>query len=341
MSHFSLLPLLLLSLFAFASARAQDSVRHTIEERSPATDTSGIVAGSRMRDVAADDPSATPARPAIADSASVEQSSFNGWRFAGMSAVAAGTLAATYLYAQDAWWKDGNTSFHFDDGADLIYSRNIDKLAHVYGGAIAADMFSDGLRWSGLGREASAWYGCGLSVFVQMVIEIKDGYSPRWGYSVWDVASGSLGSLFTTLKVYSPALAAFDVKFSYFRHTDKYFSWIKPTGTWNDDYINQTYWLSARMKSLLPKSAARWWPAWLALAAGFGVDESLNGYDDRHPDRTSGSIELYLALDVDVTKILPSDNGVWETVKRYLNYIKFPAPALRFTPHVIAFGLYF
>jgi hypothetical protein len=278
-----------------------------------------------------------------ADSARAEQTSLNGWRLAGISTVGGATLGVTYWYANRTWWKDDHTRFHFDNGADLVYSRNLDKFGHVYGGAIAADMFSGALRWSGLDRVSSAWYGFALSMFVQMVIEVKDGFSPRWGYSVWDVTTGTLGSLFTTLKVHNPVFEALDIKFSYYMRNDKYFSWIKSdgTGTWNDDYINQTYWISAKMHSLLPERAATWWPSWLALALGVGVDDSLNGYDSRHPDRTNGNIELYLALDVDVTRILPSDNAFWETFKHYLNYIKFPAPALRLTPRALLFGIYF
>ena len=44
---------------------------------------------------------------------------------------------------------------------------------------------------------------------------------------------------------------------------------------------------------------------------------------------------------MDVTKILPSDNVLWEGVKRVLNYIKFPAPAIRLTPSAVWYGLYF
>ncbi|MDH7514918.1 MAG: DUF2279 domain-containing protein, partial [Bacteroidota bacterium] len=126
------------------------------------------------------------------------------WRLAVVGGAALGTLGATYWYLEKTWWSEKPTAFHFDDGADLHYAHNLDKLAHFYGGSIAGDLFSGGLRWAGMRRKAAAWYGFGLGVFVQLVIELKDGYAPRWGYSVWDVACGTAGALFFVGKHYSP-----------------------------------------------------------------------------------------------------------------------------------------
>lgn len=265
------------------------------------------------------------------------------WRLSLIGGAALGTLGATYAYLEDTWWAEKPTSFHFDDGGDLKYAHNIDKLAHFYGGSIAADMFTRALLWSRVPERSAVWLGFGLGVFVQMVIELKDGFAPRWGYSVWDVGIGSAGALYYTAKHYFPALAATDVKFSYWQYSDKYFSWIKSGGgaTWNDDYINQTYWLSFKVNSYLPSSSEKYWPDWLAVAIGVGVDDALDGYEKNNTKLHPGNLEIFLALDVDVTQILPSDNGLWETIKHYLNYIKFPAPAVRLTPTTVWYGLYF
>ena len=44
------------------------------------------------------------------------------------------SLASTYYYVENSWWADNKTAFHFDDGVDLIYAKNIDKLGHFMGG---------------------------------------------------------------------------------------------------------------------------------------------------------------------------------------------------------------
>jgi len=261
-------------------------------------------------------------------------------RLALVTGAAVGTLGVSYLYLSKTWWKDSDSKFHFDDGADLKYALNLDKAAHFYGGSIAADMFHQALRWAHMNDRDALWFGAGLGVFVQLAIELKDGYAPRWGFSLWDVSAGSLGSLFYVGKQYVSFLDAIDLKFSYYKRSNRYYE-LKETGTWNDDYVNQTYWASIRVNQLLPHALEQYWPDWLALAVGIGVDDKIVGYDANYPERTGGSHELYLALDCDVTKILPSDNALWETIKHYVNYIKFPAPAIRFTPEYISYGIYF
>lgn len=262
------------------------------------------------------------------------------WRVAAVGGAAVSTLGASYLYLKDTWWKETGSSFHFDQGGDMKYALNLDKVAHFYGGHIAADLFTGALRWAYVPDKTAAWYGTGLGIFVQFAIELKDAYAPRWGFSVWDVVSGSIGSFFFLAKHYSPIIKAIDVKFSYWHRSDHYFH-LKETGRWNDDYVNQTYWASFKVNELVPRDWEPFWPDWLAIAIGLSLDDKIVGYDPKYPDRTGGSHEIYLAFDVDVTKILPSNNSFWEGVKHYLNYVKFPAPAIRLTPGVIWYGLYF
>ena len=268
----------------------------------------------------------------------------NGWRLGLVCGAAASTVGATYLYLKQTWWKEKTTSFHFDNGADLKYALNLDKFAHFYCGLIVADLFYGSLRWANLSESSAIWLGVGLGAFVQIAIEMKDGFSPRWGFSPYDVGAGIAGSFLYASQHYVPMMKNLDVKFSYYRRSDYYYTHLKTdgTGTWNDDYVNQTYWLSFKINNVLSSSLERYWPDWLAVAVGMGVDETLSGYDVDHPERAGkGNIEMYLALDWDITNILPSKSPVWEAIKHYLNYFKFPAPAIRITPSAIWYGLYF
>ena len=47
-------------------------------------------------------------------------------------------LTGSYLYVKDSWWANEQKPFHFDDGADLKYALNVDKLGHFMGGLVAA-----------------------------------------------------------------------------------------------------------------------------------------------------------------------------------------------------------
>ncbi len=265
----------------------------------------------------------------------------DGWRVAAVSAAAASTLGATYIYLNQTWWDEGGVDFHFDGGGDMKYALNLDKAAHFYGGVIAADAFYGALRWAGMSDRTAAWTGAGFGSFVQFAIEIKDGFAPRWGFSPWDVGSGIAGSLFFVGKQYSPVLDAIDIKLSYFKRSNRYNELKTHGATWNDDYVNQTYWASIKVNRLLPATLEPWWPDWLAIAIGVGIDDRIVGFDIDKPDRTGGAHEIYIALDVDLPRILPSSSPVWEAVKYYLNYIKFPAPAVRISPGAVWFGLYF
>ncbi len=255
------------------------------------------------------------------------------WKLGVVSGVALGALGASYIYVRNVWWKEDAQSFHFDSGPDLHYALNLDKAAHFYGGMIGADAFKDGLLWSGVRELPAHLVGAAFSALVQVGIEMKDGYAPRWGFSLYDVGSGSLGALYPTAKRYLPVFGAVDVKFSYWKRTNRYFEY-HVTGQWNDDYINQTYWASVKVHDLLPASLQSWWPKWLALAVGFSLDESTDG-------EGGGNLEIYLSPDLDLTALFPTAGPFLSRVLHYLNYIKFPAPGIRFAPSFRFHPVYF
>ncbi|MCB0395950.1 MAG: DUF2279 domain-containing protein [Flavobacteriales bacterium] len=257
-------------------------------------------------------------------------------RFGGVCVAAASTLGASYIHLQNTWWKETQQGFHFDTGADLKYAVNLDKFGHFFGGVIASDIYSRSLKWCHFSERKCLWYGAGFGVFVQMAIEVKDAFAPRWGFSYWDVISGSVGSLYPVGQHYFPFLAATQPKLSYYKRTNRYFDTVNPharKNAWNDDYINQTYWLSFRLKDYFGEDRMKWWPAFLGIAAGVGVDEEVDG-------KGAGNIETYLALDYDLPSLFPKERKVWRTIAHFVNYIKLPAPTLRFTPEFKAYGAF-
>ena len=202
---------------------------------------------------------------------------------------------------------------------------------------LASDLYSQALRWCNFSKEKATLYGAGFGTFVQLAIEVKDGFAPRWGFSPWDMIAGSAGSLYPVGKMYVPFLRTTDVKMSYFKRSNHYFESVNPharANAWNDDYINQTYWITFKPNAYLGEYAEKWWPDFLAVAAGFGVDTEMDG-------NGAGNLEFYLAFDYDLPALFPPERKVWRTIAHYVNYFKFPAPALRFSPTFIAYGAYF
>jgi hypothetical protein len=48
-----------------------------------------------------------------------------------------------------------------------------------------------------------------------------------------------------------------------------------------------------------------------------------------------------LSLDYDLTKIIPQDTGFLRLLAEALNFIHWPAPAVRISPNAVWYGLYF
>ncbi|MBU4485822.1 MAG: hypothetical protein KKD38_02735 [Candidatus Delongbacteria bacterium] len=75
-------------------------------------------------------------------------------------------------------------------------------------------------------------------------------------------------------------------------------------------------------------------PDYLGLALGLSVDDKIGNND-------SGTYELYLSLDLDLEKIAePLNNKIISSIAHYLNFIKVPAPTLRFYPSYKGYWFY-
>ena len=254
----------------------------------------------------------------------------------------AGALGGSYLYVQNSWWSEKQEPFHFDDGADLTYALNVDKVGHFMGGLEAADVFSSSMKWAGMQEEQALWYGAAFGSGLQLAIEMKDAYAPYWGFSKWDLALGSAGSLFPVAQYYNDDLKAINFKFSYYKHSDIYWELDRQREkepnkyAWQDDYPNQTYWLSVDVNHFTETCC---WPDWLNLAIGFGLDDTQ--YLNESNTKMGGNNEWYIALDYDIPKMLKKWNSpTGKKVKHWLNYIHLPAPTIRISPKLEFYPLF-
>lgn len=261
--------------------------------------------------------------------------------------LSGGTVASVsgfFVYLNNVWWAGQSSKFHFDDGYDLKYAKNLDKVGHFYMGKVGADLASEGLVQWGLSKKNAQLLGMLGSIGGSLFVEIKDGYSPNWGFSWGDIAAGTAGSLYSFFQTKSKLLNATDVKFSYYKRYNYYFEVAGYKSTFIDDYINQTYWLSfspAKYQQLRGKKVAGW-PKWLGVSVGFGVDETLNDYYTgfNYPqNKGKGKYELMIGPDIDFCQILPK-RKIWQSIAKKLNYIKFPLPALKLTPGIKFYPIY-
>ena len=256
--------------------------------------------------------------------------------YAKVAAVASLTLiaygAAYWLVFDKGWWDEQGNHFHFEN--DFDYALNLDKFGHFASGVAMGELFYEGYRWAGA-TEFQSYLFAGLSAMMtHIAIDVKDAYSPRWGFSVFDVLSGTLGGFLPMAERYVPLFKYVDLKWSYWINTKAYYRQGEGhSKVFTDDYCNQTFWASFKPYRLLPAGARTYYPSWLAIAAGLSIDEKSFTHEP-HPRR-----EVYIALDYDLEAFRPQGRMA-RTVIKWLNYFKLPAPAVQVYPQFHWFLLY-
>lgn len=280
-------------------------------------------------------------------------------RIALISGLGLSALGSSYAWANNVWWNGRKKSFHLDKdandasifsvfhGPDEKYAINLDKVAHFWGGVLYSDFFSYLLRESNVPTKKAALYGALAGCAVQGFIEVKDGFAYNWGFSVLDVTTGSLGSFFSYAQNFVPVLAATDIKFSYLRRDDYYFTVYQdnPNPTWDEDYMNMTFWASYNPYRQMRhgEHVHPNWPKWLSISVGVGVDNTLNNYYtglNLVENKGKGNYEFYIAPDIDFTGIFPK-NKYFQAFAKVINRVKFPMPTLRLSPSLTFYPVYF
>ncbi|MBI3765319.1 MAG: hypothetical protein HY277_02310 [Ignavibacteriales bacterium] len=251
--------------------------------------------------------------------------------------IVGGTIAtailATHLYQQSGWWADNRAPFHFQE--DLKYGLNVDKFGHVYAGAMLAFIGRKSLEWANIPKTPALFFGSGASLLFQTYVEVEDGFS-AWGFDRVDFASDVAGAAWPIAQYYLPPLQDIDLKLSY--HTSDLLG--NPGGIGFkgqkhlviDDYEGQTLWMSVKVHNILPEVAQPYWPDFLCLALGYGARDIA----DPSPYRV-----YFVALDVDMTKIIPPKTSFLKTLGEALNLIHMPLPAVQLSPYAVWYGVYF
>ena len=275
--------------------------------------------------------------------------------------------AATMIGLNAAWYADfERSSFHFFN--DWGEWNDMDKVGHFYSAYNESLILMYGGLWAGMPRKKAMWMGVGFGALFQTSIEVLDGFSTKWGFSVGDIAfnTGGLALLAAqelawqeqriTLK-----LSAHPVTYSRTpifavngegtttaadRAADLYGE--KFYETFLKDYNGQTLWASFNIRSFLKKEDSKI-PKWLNIAVGYGADNLLGGFsntwavDDLNfrasPTEFPRRRQFYLSFDIDFTRI-KSRKPFLKGLLICLNALKFPAPALEWNTHGGGFRFY-
>jgi len=256
----------------------------------------------------------------------------------GSAAAYSGSLVAL----SNAWYKHYPQSyFHFfDDTNDWL---QVDKAGHVFGSYTASKMSMELWRRVGVSRKQRI-LTAGISGAAYMtVIEVLDGFSSQWGFSVSDFSSNIAGSSLFIAQELAWDEQRIQVKFSFRRNdygsaslnqkADDLFG-NSSLERMLKDYNGQTYWLSANLRSFAKNSAL---PSWLNIAIGYGAEGMFGGSENRQKDKNGMVVfdrrdisryrQWYLSPDIDLTKIKTKSKFL-KAAFFLLNSWKFPAPSI-------------
>ncbi|OFY85604.1 MAG: hypothetical protein A3F72_10585 [Bacteroidetes bacterium RIFCSPLOWO2_12_FULL_35_15] len=252
-------------------------------------------------------------------------------------------LYASSLYGlNELWYKDyPRSSFHlFDDSKEWL---QMDKVGHTvtsyYIGRVGIGL----MKWSGVERKKAIWYGGMLGSLYQSTIEVLDGYSTEWGFSIADLATNTVGSLMVVGQELAWDEQRIVLKYSF---QESKFSKYRPNILGSNfqenmlkDYNGQTYWLSVNPSSFMGKESK--FPKWLNIAIGYGAEGMTGGENNPVIFDANGNPvfferyrQYYLSLDVDLTRIKTRSKFL-RTIFYSVGFIKIPAPAMEFTKNGI------
>jgi hypothetical protein len=265
----------------------------------------------------------------------------------GSACIWTGSLA----YLNQTWYSQYTRgSFKFFN--DIGEWQQVDKIGHMYSSYLGAKLCYTFFRWTGTHERKSILLGAGGGLAYLSVIEILDGFSNKWGFSLPDMAANTIGC------------AGFGVQqwlwhnqriiFKYSTHIQNYKT-VELLKRANNlygsttaerilkDYNAQTYWLSCNIKSFAPKSK---WPAWLNIAIGYGAQGMYGGYKNIALDDNGQVIlnpngspsfdrqdiaryrQFYISPDIDFSKI-PWKSKFIRDFTKMVN-LKVPFPSIEF-----------
>ena len=249
-------------------------------------------------------------------------------------AASAISYAGVMLLLNEAWYKDyPRSSFHlYNDWGEW---KNMDKTGHAFSSYTLSLAGIYLMKQSGLPDKKAAWAGGLYGPVFLSTIEILDGFSKRWGFSIPDMAANIAGSGLAVSQelVWGSQIAR--LKYSYH---ESGLAAYRPDALGKNlpakmlkDYNGQTHWISINIGSLT-KNPGRV-PSWLSIALGYSADGLLGGFSN--PETANGlqlpelnrTRQFYISPDIDLSAI-DSGSEVVNSILRSFNFLKIPAPAL-------------
>lgn len=252
-------------------------------------------------------------------------------------AIGGGSIALL----NSVWYKDyPKSDFHlFNDANEWL---QMDKVGHSYTAYILSNAEYAAWRWAKLPRKKAIWLSGGIAWTYQLSVEVMDGYSAQWGFSLVDLTANTLGAGLFIGQQLAWDQQRFQLKFGY---NPSPYADLRPsvlgsnfTESLLKDYNAQSYWLCVSPGSFFSESN---FPKWIQVGVGYSIDGKLNGdlntYSLNGINYTAHR-EWAISLDIDWAQ-LPIKRKWVKNVLKPLNAIKIPFPSVYWRNGVCYVGM--
>lgn len=240
-------------------------------------------------------------------------------------------LGANYLYYsnfQNVWWDNKPSGFYFVNDWYRNYALEQDKCSHFFAAQFMARQWAVAFETLGWPRRRAYLLAAFSALLTETGTEILDGFQPRFRFSIPDYIADIDGAFYPYLQEVYPILRDLKMKISY--HASPFYL----SGGINifEDYDGMTFWWSYNFRKLMPAKIKKFWPKFIWIALGYGVNQVWTG-----PHR---SRELYLAIDFDFS-YLPVKNRILRYLLNLVDQVHLGAPTLKLYPSLNAYYYFF
>jgi len=233
------------------------------------------------------------------------------------------------------WYKQGFKGYFsfFDDSLEWL---QMDKVGHFFAAFHVSRWFIQVLIWQNVAKSEAQKVGVWGGVIFVSPIELLDGFSMDYGFSLTDILANCVGAGFLWFQLKFLKALRFMPKFSFtpthFAATRKEMLGSFFLAQLIKDYNGQTYWMSFSPNVFLK---TKLFPEWLHISVGYGAENLLGGHDNVWENE--GKVfdfsdlermrQLYFSLDLNLQH-LQSSHPVTRFFRLAFSCLKFPFPAV-------------
>ena len=265
------------------------------------------------------------------------------------------TYTGVVIGLNQIWYAEfPRSNFHlFDDSGEW---EGNDKAGHFLTTYFESAWSFKGALWTGIPRRKAMWLGAGLGMLYQSTVEVLDGFSEKWGFSLYDMAFNTLGAgLFVGQELLWEEQRII-LKWSNFPIKYDNIVFENPDGSRAElqqrvdelygtslaerllkDYNGQIVWASFNLKAFSQNENTTL-PGWLNVAVGYGAENMFGGFDNEWIDEAGHTFiipdqilpryrQFFLSPDIDLSRI-KTKSHLLKTLFYLANMIKVPAPAI-------------